>query len=315
MCAKSRSLGAGRARRRSARPGRRDRRPRRRAPAPAGRSPARADEPAERGHLLDDAGVVLDVRGGGHERSQLGDARLSTRGLELATLVELVDERDRVDRFALRPQGERGAIHLRVALAVEVARIEDLADRPDGDGESSIEPRTDSSASRFCGGTTALSRSPARSRRTRDASARLTGCSPRRSQAVGEGRVHWARPCRSIRIAGRTEHTFPGYPRRRIDLLDRRRRSCPPGNTRSRARSSAGSPHALWRSVEEASSPRPRPRAGAAGARGRARRSAVRWRPSSRNHGFPRLYAFQSATTRSSCQRLPALRMRAFDCA
>ena len=94
---------------------------------------ARTDEPAERRHLLDDPRVVLDVRRRRDERRQLGDAPLAARGLELAALLELVDERDRVDRLALRPQRERGAVHLRVALAVEVPRVEDLADRPDGD--------------------------------------------------------------------------------------------------------------------------------------------------------------------------------------
>ena len=54
--------------------------------------------------------------------------------LELAALVELVDERDRVDGLALRVERERGAVDLRVALAVEVARVEDLADRPDRAG-------------------------------------------------------------------------------------------------------------------------------------------------------------------------------------
>ena len=42
--------------------------------------------------------------------------------------LELVDDRDRVDRLALRVERERRAVDLRVALAVEVARVEDLAD-------------------------------------------------------------------------------------------------------------------------------------------------------------------------------------------
>ena len=51
---------------------------------------ARADEPAQRGHLLDDARVVLDVRRGGDERRELGDARLPAGRVELGALVELV---------------------------------------------------------------------------------------------------------------------------------------------------------------------------------------------------------------------------------
>ena len=54
--------------------------------------------------------------------------------LELAALLELVDERDRVDGLALRVERERGAVDLRVALAVEVAGVEDFADRPDRAG-------------------------------------------------------------------------------------------------------------------------------------------------------------------------------------
>src|SRR5262249_46625900 len=88
-----------------------------------------ADEPTERGHLLDDPRVVLDVRGCGHERRELCDARLPAGGLELSALVELVDEGDRINRLPLRPECEGGAVHLRVALPIEGARVEDLADR------------------------------------------------------------------------------------------------------------------------------------------------------------------------------------------
>ena len=95
---------------------------------------ARADEAAQRRHLLDDARVVLDVRGRRDERGELGHPRLPSCSFELGPLVELVGQRDRVDGLALRPQRERGAVDLRVALAVEVGRVEDLAHRPDGDG-------------------------------------------------------------------------------------------------------------------------------------------------------------------------------------
>ena len=58
-------------------------------------------------------------------------AHASADVFELAALLELVDERDRVDGLALRVERERGAVDLRVALAVEVAGVEDFAHRPD----------------------------------------------------------------------------------------------------------------------------------------------------------------------------------------
>ena len=51
--------------------------------------------------------------------------------LQLASLLELVDERDRVDRLALRVEADRGTVDLRVTLAIEVRRVEDFAHRPD----------------------------------------------------------------------------------------------------------------------------------------------------------------------------------------
>src|SRR5207249_10743169 len=62
------------------------------------------------------------------------DSRPPAGALELAALLELVLERDRVDGLATRVQGQRAAIDLRVALAIEIARVEDFADRPDRTG-------------------------------------------------------------------------------------------------------------------------------------------------------------------------------------
>ena len=95
---------------------------------------ADADQAAQRPHLVDDPRVVRGVRGRRDERGQLVDARPAADVLELAALLELVDERDRVDRLALRVERERGAVDLRVALAVEVAGVEHFADRPDRAG-------------------------------------------------------------------------------------------------------------------------------------------------------------------------------------
>ena len=64
------------------------------------------DERAEGRRLLDDLRVVVDVRRGGNERRELGDPRAAADLLELTPLLELVGERDRVDRLALRPERE-----------------------------------------------------------------------------------------------------------------------------------------------------------------------------------------------------------------
>ena len=102
--------------------------------AQAGDLLAGADEATEGRHLLDDARVVLHVRGRRDERGELGHLRLAADRLQLSALVELVRERDGVDRLALRPKGERGSEELPVALAVEVRGVEDLADGSDRGG-------------------------------------------------------------------------------------------------------------------------------------------------------------------------------------
>jgi hypothetical protein len=50
---------------------------------------------------------------------------------ELTALFELVDERDGVDGLAATVEAERGTIKARMALAVEVSRLENLADNRD----------------------------------------------------------------------------------------------------------------------------------------------------------------------------------------
>jgi hypothetical protein len=96
--------------------------PRRAISPPARMSPRRIG-------LVDDLGVMARVRARRDERRELVDARRAADVLELPSLVQLVDERDRVDGLALRVEGERGAVDLRVALAVEVVpvRVQDLA--------------------------------------------------------------------------------------------------------------------------------------------------------------------------------------------
>ena len=56
-------------------------------------------QPAQRRHLAHDPRVVGGVRGGRDERRDLADALLAADVLELAALVELVGDGDRVDRL------------------------------------------------------------------------------------------------------------------------------------------------------------------------------------------------------------------------
>ena len=80
------------------------------------------DEAAQRGHLAHDPRVVGGVRGRRHERRELVDAGAAADLLQLAALLERVDERDRVDGLALLVEREARAEDGSVALAVEVAR-------------------------------------------------------------------------------------------------------------------------------------------------------------------------------------------------
>src|SRR6185437_8947286 len=92
---------------------------------------ARDDEPAQCRRLADDLRVVAGVRRGGDEPGELVEADAPADRLELAALLELVRERDRVDGLVLAVELERRAVDLRVRLAVEVARVEDLTDGRD----------------------------------------------------------------------------------------------------------------------------------------------------------------------------------------
>src|SRR5439155_331062 len=88
-------------------------------PAEAGDLTAGADEAAQRRGLAHDAGVVGGVRRRRHERCELVQAHAAAHGLELAPLLELVGEGDRIDGLALRVQGEGGSVDLRVPLPVD----------------------------------------------------------------------------------------------------------------------------------------------------------------------------------------------------
>ena len=150
-----------RGRRRSARRGRRGRSSRPAGPSRGARSrrprgSGRAASPS-RGRSARSGRRSRSAR---DERRELVDAARPPTRLELAALLELVDERDRVDRLALRVErraprgrssrGSRGRSRPRRATSLTA---------PIAPGESIIAPRTDSSASRFCGGTGADARS------------------------------------------------------------------------------------------------------------------------------------------------------------
>jgi hypothetical protein len=91
----------------------------------------RGDQPSERRHLADDPRVVRGVCGRRNERRQLVQANATADSFQLASLLQLVDQGDRIDGLALGVERERRAVDLGVALAVEVRGVEDLAHRPD----------------------------------------------------------------------------------------------------------------------------------------------------------------------------------------
>ena len=119
----------GRPRGSSARRGRRAR-----AAAPRGECTLRLDlvggaqEPAQHRVLADDARVLADVADGGDRAGQQVDRGAAADALELAGLLEVLDERERVDRLADRVQVEHRLEDQAVRLAVEVLRLEALVD-------------------------------------------------------------------------------------------------------------------------------------------------------------------------------------------
>ena len=211
---------------------------------------ARTDEPAERRHLLDDPRVVLDVRRRGDERRELGDARLSPGGLELGALLELVDERDRVHRLALRPQRERRPVHLRVALAVEVRRVEDLADRADGDR------REQHRAEDRLLGLEVLRRDDGA--QSLPDPLELGGDSRPGSQAVPRGRVQRG-ACRAHPARCRENRTYVPRLSPPADVLSTDRAKLSSRKHALRARSSARCPHPLWTALRRRAGEHERP--------------------------------------------------------
>jgi hypothetical protein len=88
----------------------------------------RVQQPAQHRVLADDAGVLADVADGGHRARQQVHRRAAADRLELAVLLEVLDERERVDGLARPVQREHRREDQPVALAVEVAGLQALVD-------------------------------------------------------------------------------------------------------------------------------------------------------------------------------------------
>ena len=82
----------------------------------------RAQEPAQHRVLAHDARVLAEVADGGHARGQQVDRRAAAGLVELPGLLEVLDERERVDRLAGAVELEHRREDDPVGLAVEVRR-------------------------------------------------------------------------------------------------------------------------------------------------------------------------------------------------
>ena len=97
-----------------------------RVPGPRGDGLARMNQRAQRGLLLDDAGVVLDVGGPGHAVHQARDVGGAAHVLELAGLRQRLLERDGVDGPALLAKRDHLVEDAPVAEPEEILRAHDL---------------------------------------------------------------------------------------------------------------------------------------------------------------------------------------------
>ena len=88
----------------------------------------RVQEAAQHRVLAHDPRVLADVADRGHRARQQVDRRAAADALEQAGLLEVLDEREGVDRLADRVQVEHRLEDQAVRLAVEVLRLEALVD-------------------------------------------------------------------------------------------------------------------------------------------------------------------------------------------
>ena len=82
----------------------------------------RVQQPAQHRVLADDPRVLAHVADGRDRARQQLDRGRAADALQVARLLEVLDERQRVDRLALRVQVEHRLVDAPVALAVEVVR-------------------------------------------------------------------------------------------------------------------------------------------------------------------------------------------------
>ncbi len=175
----------------------------------------RAQQPAEHRVVAHDARVLADVADSRHGARQEVDRRAAADGLEVPGLLEVLDERERVDGLAERVQVEHRLVDAPVALAVEVLRLEPLVD--DQGGERGVREQD--------GAEHRLLRLEVLGRRDRRAVEPAAGCAAlRRGVAVGAvGRAHGA--AESRRASGRPEPPLALLPALSADLSPSRRRT------------------------------------------------------------------------------------------
>src|SRR4051812_14529665 len=85
-------------------------------------------EPAQHRVLAHDARVLADVADRGDRAGQELDRRRAADRLQLAGLLEVLDQRQRVDRLADRVQVQHRLVDAAVRLAIEVAGLQALVD-------------------------------------------------------------------------------------------------------------------------------------------------------------------------------------------
>jgi hypothetical protein len=88
----------------------------------------RRQEPAQHRVLAHDAGVLAQMADGGDRTREHVDHRAAADRLEVAGLLEVLGQREGVDRLALRVQVEHGLVDAPVGLPVEVLRLQALVD-------------------------------------------------------------------------------------------------------------------------------------------------------------------------------------------
>jgi hypothetical protein len=86
----------------------------------------RVQEPAQHRAVADDPRVLAEVRHGGDGAGERVDRGAAADGVELAGLLEVLDQGQHVDRLAGAVQVDHRAVDAAVGRAVEVLRLEEL---------------------------------------------------------------------------------------------------------------------------------------------------------------------------------------------